>query len=230
MLHSIRTEGEPERQTRFVMEGTWTHAARESAWWSLGPGCIWREVKDRSILPRPLAYLTPCLVQIKTGVLMRLLPLVGLGLLAACASRPDAPPVPAAPAALSAAELESVKAVDAAFAAAMNAKDTAAVYAVYASDAKVMPPDSPVLEGSAGHPVMAGMIAGGASDFVLTPTTAYGVGDLAYVVGTASFKMGGAAHTVKYAEVLRKDASGKWHYVVDMFSGVAPPAPVARKT
>ena len=154
---------------------------------------------------------------------MRLSSLLGLGLLAvACAPKSETPAA-AAPAALSAAELDSVKAVDAAFAAGMNAKDTAAVFAVYAADAKLMPPDSPILDGAAGHPVIAGLIAGGASDFVLTPTTAYGVGDLAYLVGTASFKMGGVSETVKYAEVLRKGADGKWRYVVDMFSGVAAP-------
>ena len=120
-----------------------------------------------------------------------------------------------------------MKAVDAAFAAGMNAKDTAAVFAVYADDAKLMPPDSPTLDGAAAHPVMAGFIARGASDFVLTPTTAYGIGDLAYMVGTANFKMGGAPETVKYTEVLRKGADGKWRYVVDMFSDVAPPAPAA---
>ena len=156
---------------------------------------------------------------------MRLSSLLGLGLLAAaCAPKAEAP---AAPVALSAEELEAVKAVDAAFAAGMNAKDTAAVFAVYAPDAKLMPPDSPVLEGAAGHPVIAGLIAAGASDFVLTPNTAYGVGDLAYMVGTASFTMGGATETVKYAEVLRKGADGKWRYVVDMFSGIAPPAAAA---
>ena len=156
---------------------------------------------------------------------MRLSSLLGLGLLAvACAPKSETPAAPAAPAALSAAELDAVKAVDAAFAAGMNAKDTTAVFAVYAADAKLMPPDSPILDGAAGHPVIAGLLAGGASDFVLTPTTAYGIGDLAYVVGTASFTMGGASETVKYAEVLRKGDDGKWRYVVDMFSGVAPPA------
>jgi ketosteroid isomerase-like protein len=130
------------------------------------------------------------------------------------------------PVALSAAALDSVRAVDAAFAAGINAKDTAAVFAVYAADAKMLPPDSPTLEGAAGHPVLAGLIADGASDVVLKPTTAYGVGDLAYMVGTADFKMGGSAQTVKYAEVLRRGADGKWRYVVDMFSGMAP-APVA---
>lgn len=156
---------------------------------------------------------------------MRLSSLLGLGLLVtACAPKTEAP---AAPVALSAAELDAVKAVDAAFAAGMNAKDTAAVFAVYADDAKLMPPDAPILEGAAGHPVIAGLIAGGASDFVLTPSTAYGIGDLAYIVGTASFTMGGGSATVKYAEVLRKGADGKWRYVVDMFSGIAPPAPAA---
>jgi ketosteroid isomerase-like protein len=159
---------------------------------------------------------------------MRLLPLFGFAIVAAaCAPKAETSAAAAAPAALSAAALDSVKAVDAAFAAGMNAKDTTAVYAVYAADAKVMPPDSPVLDGAAAHPVIAGLIAGGASDFVLTPTTAYGVGDLAYVVGTASFKMNGASDMVKYAEVLRRGADGRWRYVVDMFSGVTPPKPAA---
>lgn len=158
---------------------------------------------------------------------MRLSPILGLSLLAvACAPRSDAPSpaeTPPAPAPLSAAELDEVRAVDAAFAAAMNAKDTTALFAIYAPDAKLMPPDSPTLAGAAGHPVLLGLIAGGASDFSLTSTEAYGIGDLAYMVGTATFTMGGAQHTVKYAEVLRKGADGKWRYVVDMFSGVAPP-------
>ncbi len=153
---------------------------------------------------------------------MRLSCLVVLGLLAAgCA------PKPAAPTALSATELEAVKAVDAAFAAAMNAKDTTTAFAIYAADAKVMPPDAPAQEGAALRQAIAGFITGGASDFVLTPTTAYGIGDLAYIVGTASFKMGGAVQSVKYAEVLRKGADGKWHYVVYMFSNNAPPAAAA---
>jgi ketosteroid isomerase-like protein len=64
-------------------------------------------------------------------------------------------------------------------------------------------------------------------DFVLTPTVAYGAGDLAYMVGTATFKIGGATETVKYVDVLRRGADGKWRYVADMFSGVAPMMPAA---
>ena len=162
---------------------------------------------------------------------MRLASLLSVGLLAAaCAPKSETEAASAAastPAPLSEAALDSVKAVDAAFATGMNAKDTAAVFAVYAPDAKLMPPDSPALDGPAGHPVLAGFIAGGASDFVLAPTTVYGIGDLAYIVGTASFKMNGAPETVKYAEVLRRGDDGKWRYVVDMFSNVAPPAAAA---
>lgn len=145
---------------------------------------------------------------------------------AACAPKAEAPAV-AAP--LSTAALDSVKAVDAAFAAGMNAKDSNAVFAVYAADAKLMPPDSPALEGTAGHPVITGLMAAGASDFVLTPALTYGIGDLAYQVGTATFKIGGAADTVKYAEVLRRGADGRWCYVVDMFSGITAPAAMMKK-
>ena len=156
---------------------------------------------------------------------MRLSSLLGLGLLvAACAPKSETPAVAAAPTALSAAELEAVKAVDAAFAAGMNAKDTAAVFAVYAPDAKLMPQDSPALDEAAAHQLIVGLLAAGASDFVLTSTTAYGIGDLAYLVGTASYKMAGVSETVKYTEVLRKSADGKWRYVVDMFSNIAAPA------
>ncbi len=158
---------------------------------------------------------------------MRLPLLLGLCVLTAACSQTSDNGSRLAPAPLSATELDAVKAVDAAFVAGMNAKDAAAVFAVYADDAKLMPPDSPALEGAALHPVITGLIDGGAGNFVLTPSTAYGVGDLAYMVGTASFTMGGATETVKYTEVLRKGTDGKWRYVVDMFSGIAPPAPPA---
>ena len=121
----------------------------------------------------------------------------------------------------------TVKGVDAAWAAAMNAKDTAAVFALYADDAKLLPPDAPIMDKAAAHAVLGGLIGGGASDFVLTPVIAYGAGDMGYMVGTATFKMGGASESVKYLDVERRGADGKWRYVADMFSGVAPMNPAA---
>jgi ketosteroid isomerase-like protein len=157
---------------------------------------------------------------------MRLASLLGLGLIAvACSPKSDTPAAAAATpaaAALSGAALDSVKAVDATWAAAMNARDTAAVLANYADDAKLLPPDAPIMDKAGAHSVLAGLIKGGASDFVLTPTVAYGAGDLGYMIGTATFKMGGASETVKYMDVVRRGADGKWRYVGDMFSGVAP--------
>ena len=161
---------------------------------------------------------------------MRLTSLIAIGLVTvACSPEKETPAAAAAPVALTAAQLDSVRAVDAAFAAGINAKDTAAVFATYAADANVLPPDSPILHGAEGHPAIAGLVAGGASDMVLHTTTAYGVGDLAYMVGTATFTMGGAAQTVKYGEVVRRGTDGKWRYVMDMFSGVTPPPAVAKK-
>ena len=153
---------------------------------------------------------------------------------AACSPKSDTPAAaattPAAAAPLSSAALDSAKAVDSDWAADMNAKDTAAVLAHYADDASFMPPDAPIMDKAGAHTVLAGFIAGGGSDFVLTPTVAYGAGNLAYMVGTAKFKMAGAPETVKYTDIVRRGADGKWRYVVDMFSGVeAPPATGAAK-
>lgn len=161
---------------------------------------------------------------------MRFTSLFALALIAiACGPKSGTPAAAAAPAevALSGAALDSVKGVDAAWAAAMNAKDTAAVLATYADDAKLLPPDAPIMDKAGARGVLGGFIAGGASDFVLTPTVAYGTGDLAYMVGTATFKIGGGSETVKYADVVRRGADGKWRYVADMFSGVAPMAAAA---
>ena len=148
----------------------------------------------------------------------------------ACTKQVDTNAAGSAAPVLSAGELDSVKAVDAAFATAMNANDTATALAIYANDTRFMPPDSPVLDKAATAKLLVAFLAAGASDFVLTPTTVNGSGDLAYIVGTVSYRMNGAAVTDKYAEVLRKGADGKWRYEVDMFSGVTPPAPTPTAT
>jgi ketosteroid isomerase-like protein len=151
---------------------------------------------------------------------MRLPRLVVLALFAAaCAPKTDTI-VPAEPVALSAAELDSVRAVTEAFGAAMNAGDTVALFATYAEDARVLPPDAPILQGAAARADLVGLIMAGASDFKLVPSVTYGIGDLAYGIGVATFKIGGVADSVKYLEVLRKGADGKWRYVADMFSGM----------
>jgi ketosteroid isomerase-like protein len=159
---------------------------------------------------------------------MRLALAVGLCLISLACSSPAKAPEPNALATLSAEDIAAVEAVDAAFAAGMNAKDTSAVAALYTDDAKLMPPDAPILDGPAIRSVIASLIAGGASDFVLSPALTEGAGTIAYTVGTATFAMGGKTESIKYAEVLRKGPDGKWRYAVDIFNSMAPAVPAAK--
>lgn len=155
---------------------------------------------------------------------MRLSPLLATALLAAaCTPQPEAAEA-AGSAPLSAAALDSVAAVSAAWQAAVNAGDTAAVAALYASDARILPPDSPILGKADGMATFAAYLAAGAKDFKLNRVTGYGSGDLAYQVGNASFTMGDATEEMKYMEVMRRGDDGQWRYVADMFSSVAPAA------
>ncbi len=124
---------------------------------------------------------------------MRLSHLTVLGVLAAACSPTPATPASATPEPLSAAALDSVRAVDAAFAAAMNAKDSAAVMAIYASDAMLMPPDSPALEGDGIGATLAGLIAGRArATWRSTRRTPTASVTWPTPVGTATFTMGGS--------------------------------------
>lgn len=156
---------------------------------------------------------------------MRLALAVGICITTLACSSPAKAPDTTTSAALSAEDIAAIQAVDAAFAAGMNAKDTNAVAALYADDAKLMPPDAPILEGPAIRAVVASLIAGGASEFALVPSMTQGAGNLAYTVGTATFAMGGKTESIKYAEVLRKGPDGKWRYAIDIFNSVAAPAP-----
>jgi ketosteroid isomerase-like protein len=162
---------------------------------------------------------------------MRLAPVLGLTLITMACAPAAKTPAAEVPTALTAEDVVAVQAVDAAFAAGMNAKDTLAVFDIYTADAKLMPPDAPILEGAGLRAVIAGLVNGGATDFKLTPISTHGAGDIAYTIGTATMVMGGKTESIKYAEVLRKGADGKWRYAVDMFSSVAPatPAPAAAK-
>ncbi len=141
----------------------------------------------------------------------------------ACAAAPET----SASAPLSAAALDSVRGVDVAFAAAMNAKDTAAASDMYDGAAFVLMQDAPAMDKPAFLPVMKGLMEAGASDFALNSTTVYGFGDLAYMVGTATYAMDGGSHSIKYVEVVRRGTDGKWRYVVDAFSNIAPPPALA---
>jgi uncharacterized protein (TIGR02246 family) len=137
----------------------------------------------------------------------------------------------AAPAGLSAEDEAAVRAVDAAWAQAASAGDGNAVAALYASDATVMPPMEPLLQGEAARKYWVDFTNAFSGSTELTTTAVEGRGDLAYAVGTYRMtltpKQAGAkplpTDEGKYIEVLKKQADGSWKIAYDMWSPNGPP-------
>ncbi len=110
-----------------------------------------------------------------------------------------------------------------AFAKHLVARDFDALAAMYATDAVVMPPNHPAVQGRdaikqflGGFPRVSQMEVGVAE--------IEGRGDLAYVRGTYTMRLhpDGAPEPVedagKYLEIRRKQSDGSWLYVADMFN------------
>ena len=101
---------------------------------------------------------------------------------------------------------------------AFNAKDLDALVARYTDDAYLLLPDQEMIQGTdAIRQFLEYQIETlKMQDLVLTAVSTYGVGDLAYHVGTSSQQVTppGATDPVtikgKYLVVLKKDASGAW--------------------
>lgn len=137
----------------------------------------------------------------------------------------------AAPAELSAEDEAAVRAVDAAWARAATAGDGNAIGALYASNATVLPPMEPAVEGEAAKKYWVGFTDAFSGPAELTTKTVEGRGDLAYATGTYRMtltpKKAGAkplpTEEGKYLEVLKKQADGSWKIVYDMWSPSAPP-------
>jgi uncharacterized protein (TIGR02246 family) len=137
----------------------------------------------------------------------------------------------AVPAGLSAEDEAAVRAIDTEWARAASAGDGSAVAALYASDATVLPPMEPILQGEAAKKYWVDFTNAFTGPTELTTTVAEGRGDLAYVVGTyrstLTPKKAGAkalpTEEGKYVEVLKKQADGSWKIVYDIWSPNAPP-------
>lgn len=128
----------------------------------------------------------------------------------------------------------AIRRLDAEFMRAAHAKDAGAlVAAFYASDAVLMPPNRPSVQGrSSIRAFLQGLIDGGLSSIRLQTTRIESAGDLAYGRGTYALAItppGGATvqDSGKYVVVYRrKGRGGSWQAVADIFNSdqAAPPA------
>lgn len=142
---------------------------------------------------------------------------------------------PAGPQTLTEAEMANVTTVRDSYQAAFNAKDIDALVALYTDDAYVLPPNQEMVQGTdAIRQFLENQFETlKAQDLVLTAVSTYGVGDLAYDVGTASQQVipPGTSEPVtvesKYLVALEKGASGEWKLAAVAVNFDAPPAPPA---
>jgi uncharacterized protein (TIGR02246 family) len=173
---------------------------------------------------------------------MRSSALVLLALAAACQSAPKAEtesmraasPPAAAPAGLSAEDEKAIRAADQAFAKAASAGDAAALTAFYASDAVLMPPESPALRGTDEiSKFFTGMTTAVSGPFELKTTGVDGRGDLALSTGeykaTLTPRKKGAkpmpTEEGKYLGVMKKQPDGSWKLIYDIWNTNGAPKP-----
>lgn len=130
--------------------------------------------------------------------------------------------------ALSAADIDANKAVSQAFVTAVLAKDWDAATGLYTDSATLLPPNAPVVVGTAGiHAFLAAFPP--LSELTITVDAVEGTGDLAYAQGRYHLTVaaeGSPVDSGKFLDIRRKQKDGSWKYVADMFSSNAP-APAA---
>lgn len=118
----------------------------------------------------------------------------------------------------------SIEAALVEFAKAFNGKDAAAVAAQYTEDAALLPPDAARVDGRANiEKFWKGAMDAGLTDLALKAVEVEESGDLAYEVGTVTFKMPGEGGALteaagKYIVVWKKGPDGSWRLHRDIWN------------
>lgn len=123
----------------------------------------------------------------------------------------------------------AITARSAAWQEAMLAGDTDTLVAIYSDDARLMPPNAPMANGSdAIREAFSGMIADGIKVY-LSDVEARVVGDLGYHVGTYVVKSASDEEldNGKFMEVWNHGADGQWHITNDIWNSDMPAAMAA---
>ncbi|HWR36010.1 MAG TPA: nuclear transport factor 2 family protein [Clostridia bacterium] len=113
-----------------------------------------------------------------------------------------------------------IRAMDAAFVRNANASNaTALTEEFYAEDARLLPPNSPLVRGrEAIRSFWERFLAAGCSDLKLETGEIGASGDLAYGVGNYEYTQAGTRHAGKYVVVYRRQPDGGFRAVADSFS------------
>ncbi len=128
---------------------------------------------------------------------------------------------------------KSLMELDKAWSKASVAKDVDGVVSYYANEASMFTPNQPIAKGKAAiKKAWTELMNSPGYSLSWEPTTASASkgGDLGYTTGTYQFSMIGPdgkpiADKGKYVAVWKKDASGKWKVVADIFNSDLPASP-----
>ncbi len=119
----------------------------------------------------------------------------------------------------------ALRALDEEFVRGANAGDAGRlVSGFYTEDATLLPPNTPLIKGAEGiRGFWQGVMDAGVGDVTLETTEVDASGDLAYGIGRYSFTLpapggGRSRDQGKYLVVFRRQSSGEWKAVADMFS------------
>ncbi|WP_024510480.1 DUF4440 domain-containing protein [Bradyrhizobium sp. ARR65] len=110
------------------------------------------------------------------------------------------------------------------FGEAVARKDYAGLAGLYTENARVMPPDAPIVSG---RPAIeefwrTAANAFGMTDAALRTVDVEVVGDTAYEVGEAQLTLGSGQAKVKYLVVWRRDRDGTWRLHRDIWNNMPP--------
>jgi ketosteroid isomerase-like protein len=116
-----------------------------------------------------------------------------------------------------------IQALDAEFMRLANAKDAAALTdTFYAEDAKLLPPNSPIVQGKAAiREFWTAFMQIAGNDIKIDSYEISVAGDLAYCVGRYSGTLNGAHQTGKYVVVYGRQGDGSYKAIADIFNADA---------
>jgi uncharacterized protein (TIGR02246 family) len=108
------------------------------------------------------------------------------------------------------------------FGAAAARKDYAGMAALYTDNAKVLPPDAPIVTGKKAIEEFwrAAATALGLTDVTLKTVDLEVTGDTAYEVGEADLKLGSGQAKVKYLVVWHRGNDGQWRLHRDIWNNM----------